>query len=166
MFVFRNPASMRNAATVLAIVLIMIALAGCESAEKYQKKPAPQVQEEFEPIGGEFALSGTPAELVWVKNLTEALDAARLKYDLRDTVGAITSADSLARVAESALDTLAITSRMTEFLAIYIADVYGTLQKWETAQGNHAAVSALSKRYNALAADLQYRRDSVAAQAP
>jgi len=163
MSVIRNPASFRNAAILMALIVAMGLLAGCESADKYKKKPAAEVQEQEEPTGGEFALSGSPAELAWVKNMAEALDAARLKYDLRDTVGAIVSADSLSRVAETALDTIPMGHPMNDFLAIYVADVYGTLQKWETERGNHAAVTALSKRYNLLAERLQHRRDSVMA---
>ena len=104
--------------------------------------------------------------MAWVKNLTESLDAARLKYDLRDTLGAIASADSLVRISEAALDTLPITHSLIGFLAIYTADVYGTIQDWETARGNHAAVSELSKRYTVLAERLQHRQDSAAVQEP
>lgn len=157
----RNPAWRRCARLLLVSIFAFGVLGGCESAEKYQKKPAVEAQNQPEPIGGEIALSGSPAELAWVKSLTETLDAARLKWDLRDSVSAIVTADSLARVAESALDTLAVTDPMSEFLTIYIADVYGTLQRWETARGNRAAASELSKRYNAIAARLGARRDSV-----
>lgn len=160
----RNPAWYHCAGALLAVVFAFGALAGCDSAEKYQKKPAVEVQDAPEPIGGEFALTGTPAQMAWVKNMTEALDAARLKWDLRDSTGAIVAADSLARVAENALDTLPINVPMSEFLTIYISDVYGTLQRWEAARGDHAAVSDISKRYNALGARLQARRDSAATQ--
>ncbi len=163
MTLFRNPASSCNTIVCLAVIFAVTLLAGCESADKFKKKPVTETPQQAEPVGGEFALSGTPAELAWVKDLTEALDAARLKYDLRDTVSAIVSADSLIRVTEAALDTVPISSPMSEFLAIYVSDAYGTLQKWETARGNHAAVTALSVRYDQLAQQLQQRRDSLTA---
>jgi len=171
----RNPAPRHSAgvsswvsqcvAATCLVVSLSFGILGCESAEKYQKS-APQAEKAPAPVGGEMAISGSPEQLAWVKNLAEALDAARLKYDLRDTLGAIIAADSLGLLSEAALDTLPIGHSLSNFLSVYIADVYGTLQEWRTAQGNHAAVSEISRRYNALAARLQARRDSAAAQAP
>jgi hypothetical protein len=164
--VWRNPASLTNGGVLLLAAVLLTALGGCESAEKYQKQ-APQVQKAPEPVGGELALAGSREQVAWAKNLAEALDAARLRYDLRDTVGAIAAADSLATIAEAAIDTMPISHSLSSFLSIYIADVCGTIQEWQTARGNHEAVSALSRRYAALAARLQARRDSAAAsQAP
>ena len=175
MSVVRNPASPRNTGTAswadrcavrfCIVVGMSLGLLGCESAEKYQKT-VPQAEGAPEPVGGELALSGSREQMTWVKNLAEALDAARLKFDLRDTLGAITAADSLAQISETALDTLPIGHSLSNFLSIYIADVCGTLQDWHTARGNHEAVSELSRRYQALAARLQERRDSAATQAP
>jgi hypothetical protein len=160
--VFRNPASVCKAVTILLAAILLTGLGGCDSAEKYQKQ-APQVQSVPEPVGGELAVTGSREQMAWVKDLAESLDAARLKYELRDTVGAIAAADSLAAIAEAALDTLPIAHSLTNFLSIYIADVYGTLQDLQTARGNHEAVSGISRRYATLAARLQARRDSAAA---
>jgi hypothetical protein len=160
--VLRNSASVSNAAAILLAAILLTGLSGCDSAEKYQKQ-APQVQSVPEPVGGELALTGSREQMAWVKDLAESLDAARLKYELRDTAAAIAAADSLAAVAEATLDTLPIVHSLSSFLSIYIADVCGTLQDWQTARGNHEAVSAISRRYAALAARLQARRDSAAA---
>jgi hypothetical protein len=165
MSVVRNPGWLHNAGALMLFGFLLGGLSGCDSVEKYQKT-APQVPPPPEQVGGEIRFWGTPEQKDWVKNLAEALDAARLKYDLRDTLGAIASADSLARVTEAALDTLPIGHSLADFLTIYIADAYGTIQIWETARGNHTAVSELSKRYTALAERLQHRRDSVAALEP
>lgn len=111
-------------------------------------------------------VSGTPAEMRWAKDLIETLDAAKLRRDLEDTVGALITVDSLIRVAEVTLDTLSLEHGLVSFLAIYVSDLYGTLQEWLTLRGDTEAVSEVSRRYHALAARLQARRDSAAASAP
>jgi hypothetical protein len=151
---------------VFGAALVIAGFAGgCDSAEKYQKQ-APQVQQAPEPTAGEIALKGTPEELAFARDLAEALDAARLKFDLRDTTGAIVVADSLAQVALTAIDTLPADHGLNGFLTIYIADAYGTLQEWHRARGDDEAVADFQRRYNELTQRLQQRRDTLQTQEP
>jgi hypothetical protein len=151
-------------AALLVVLFTGAVLCGCKSADEYQRdetaeQPAP-------PVRHELKFTGSPEEVTWAREMAEALEAARLRYDLADTVGAELTIDSLIIVAEAALDTLPLEHKLVDFLMVYVADAYGGLQRWFTAQGEPNAVADLNRRYNALAARLQARRDSAAANAP
>jgi hypothetical protein len=153
---------MRPAGVALLLVTLVGAMLwGCNSAEEYQRDKT--TEQQSPPIGGELAISGSPSEIAWAREIAEALEAARLRFDLTDTVGAILTTDSLIKVAEAALDTLALENDLVDFLMLFVADAYGGLQEWFTDMGNPNAVAQLSDRYHALAARLQQRRDSAAA---
>jgi len=137
-------------------VVTVVSLVGCGSAEKYQKQPAPQPV-----ITGSAGIRLPLDRVKWSRELTSALDAARLVVDMGDTLRGMAVADSLLLLAEGILDTLPDDVPLRKFLLLFVADGYSRLMKWESVRGNRVAVAELTNRFGALAARLKSRRDSL-----
>jgi len=147
-----------NVARVAAIsLLLFLTLSGCDSAEEYRKSPP------VEPVEGSVKVSGTPEQLQIMQGLAMAMEQARARCATGDTAAALRRVDSLVSIVESTLDTIPLGQSFAEFLTIYVADGYGTLQEWHTARHDSASLHALTVRYQTLARDLQARRDTAQA---
>ncbi|MEW5701051.1 MAG: hypothetical protein AB1792_02310 [Candidatus Zixiibacteriota bacterium] len=142
--------------------LILIAnsmlIAGCGTAEKYQKPP-----EKGALVSGTAEMRLEPQSAAWARDLTSALDAGRLALEMGDTARGFAVTDSILGVAEEILDTLPDGTQLQKFLVLVAADAYGRLVSWEKARGNEAGSAGWTARFGALATKLKARHDSAQA---
>lgn len=146
-----------SAFAVGASLVVIIALSGCGSDEKYRRPE--MAAGDTDRIEGEFEMQIPPENMAWVRKLTEELDAAKLAYDLGDPERARAKGDSLIRYVEAVIDTVPNDAPLFKFLLLFVSDAYGRSVQW---QESKEAVDSLTRRFELLADELR-RRDTVTA---
>jgi hypothetical protein len=150
-----------NAISRGLLVMVLFALGGCGSPEKYQKQ-----SEQTPVVAGTAELRLTPELAKWARELTSALDAGKLTVEMGDTLRGVAMTDSVLLLAERVLDTVPDGQPLQKFLLLLIADGYGRSVQWARASGDRRAEAERTGRFAALAARLMARRDSAAAVSP
>jgi len=143
---------------IVVVAIVVSALCGCGSPEKYQKQG---IEADTSAVDLALGMDVGPEHADWAREFILGMGQTRMLYESGDTIRAFSATDSLINVATQTFDTLNFHDPRAKFMLVMLTDLYTQAVTWQELKGDTADVRVRTARFQELANRVRFLRDSV-----